>query len=217
MSSCRAYSASSSSSSPLDCGSPPTARCPLTPLPDIRALDPRPPSAGWGIVQEDDWISLLRRSWGRFTRQLKSPGILQQPIRCQESLTTCNRPPLSVFPTGPTGVRGGHDLDLMISGHPVAPEAVPICKLFGSPFVVAPSRGTQEPVQVHRVQGDGLLTAELPLHSINVMKPDIHEKNNRHRRKPCLDLRRIVHPWGLDGAPLRCHLPSSMSVSRGQR
>ncbi|MED6200830.1 hypothetical protein PIB30_089111 [Stylosanthes scabra] len=185
---------------------PPTAGCPLTLPPDIRALHPRQPFAGWGIAREDDRISLLSRSWGHITRQLKSPGILQQAILGQEPLVTGNRPPLSVFPTGPTGVRGGHDLNLMISGHSVALEAIPVCKLFGPPSVVTPGRGAKEPVQVHRVQEDGLFTAELPLHSIDVMKADVHEKNNRQRRKPCLDLGRLVHPGGLDGAPLRCHV-----------
>ncbi|MED6151098.1 hypothetical protein PIB30_078996 [Stylosanthes scabra] len=138
--------------------------------------------------------------------QLKSPGILQQAILGQEPLATGNRPPVSVFPTGPTWVPGGHDLNLMISGHPIALEAVPVHKLIGPPSVVAPGRGAEEPVQVHRGHGDGLLTAKLSLHSIGVMKPDVHEKNNRHRRKPCLDLARLVQPGRLDGAPWRCHV-----------
>ncbi|MED6164562.1 hypothetical protein PIB30_091297 [Stylosanthes scabra] len=185
---------------------PPTAGCPLTLPPDIRALHPHASSVGGGITRKYDRISLLRRSWGHITRQLKSPGILQQAILGQEPLATSNRPPVSVFPARPTGVPGGHDLNLMISGHPVAPEAVPVCKLIGPPSVVAPGHGAKEPIQVHRVQGDGLLTAKLPLRSIDMMKPDIHEKNNRHRRKPCLDLARLIDPGRLDGAPLRCHV-----------
>ncbi|MED6151833.1 hypothetical protein PIB30_086143 [Stylosanthes scabra] len=122
---------------------PPTAGCPLTLPPDIRALHPRPSSAGWGIARKDDLISLLRRSWGHITRQLKSPGILQQAILGQEPLATGNLPPVSVFPTGPTGVPGGHDLNLMISAHPIVPEAVPVCKLIGPPSVVAPGRGAK--------------------------------------------------------------------------
>ncbi|MED6116595.1 hypothetical protein PIB30_101687 [Stylosanthes scabra] len=80
---------------------------------DIRPLHPRLSSSSGGIAR-----------------------ILQQAIRGQEPTPTGNLPPVSVFPGWPTGVAGGYDLNLMISGPPVVPEVVPVCKLMGPPLIV---------------------------------------------------------------------------------
>ncbi|MED6189663.1 hypothetical protein PIB30_098272 [Stylosanthes scabra] len=187
---------------------PPVCEHALTFPPDIRALHPCPSSANGGIV-----------CWGHIIRQLSASRILQQAIRGQEPTMTGNRPPVSIFLGWPTVVVGGHDLNLMISGPPVVPEAVSVCKLSGPPLIVPHDRRAKEPVQVHRVQGDGLLTPKLPLHAINMMKPDVHVKNNGNSRKPCLDLAHLIDPVGLYDASVECHVrgPHELKPTHGSR
>ncbi|MED6162492.1 hypothetical protein PIB30_070937, partial [Stylosanthes scabra] len=128
-----------------------------------------------------------------------------QPILGQEPTTACNRPPVSILLGWSAWVVGGHDLNLMLWAPPVAPEPVLVRKLSGPPLIIAPGRRAKEPIQVHRVQRDGLFTFELPLHAINMMKPYVHEKNDGNRREPCLDLAHLIDPVGLNDAPVRCH------------
>ncbi|MED6137038.1 hypothetical protein PIB30_061228 [Stylosanthes scabra] len=106
----------------------------------------------------------------------------------------CNRLPCGILLRWPAWVVGGNDLNLMLWAPPVAPKPVPVRKLSGPPLVVAPGRHAIEPLQVHRVQWDGLLTTELPLHAINMVEPHVHEKNNGNRRELCLYLSRLGDP-----------------------
>ncbi|MED6148139.1 hypothetical protein PIB30_050330 [Stylosanthes scabra] len=123
-------------------------------------------------------------------------------IRRQEPMTTGKRPPVSIFLGWPTGVVGGHDLNLMLTGPATVPEAVPVVKLSRPPLIIAPSRRAKEPIQVHRVHRDGLLTPKLLLHAIHMVKLDVHEKNKGNRRQPCLDLAHVINPTGFYVSPL---------------
>ncbi|MED6222915.1 hypothetical protein PIB30_069020 [Stylosanthes scabra] len=139
---------------------------------------------------------------------------MQQPIRGQEPMTACNRPPCGILLRWPAWVVGGNDLNLMLRVPPVAPEPVPVRKLSEPPLVVTPGRRAIEPVQVHRVQRDGLLTTELPLHAINMVEPHVHEKNDGNHREPCLHLARLGDPVRLYGAPVRCHVRGPQELQK---
>ncbi|MED6196717.1 hypothetical protein PIB30_049965 [Stylosanthes scabra] len=134
----------------------------------------------------------------RFSQTLLAAIERSRKDLCKMRVTHCDRMG-SVF-----SVEELEELSGLFGWQPPT-KAVPVCKLIGPPFVIATGRGAEEPVHVHMGHGDGLLTAKPPLHSIGVMKPNVHEKNNRHCRKPCLDLARLVYPGGLDGAPLRTY------------
>ncbi|MED6226439.1 hypothetical protein PIB30_103768, partial [Stylosanthes scabra] len=124
----------------------------------------------------------LSDSRGHIIRQLGASRILKQTIWGQEPTSTGNHPPVNLFLGWPTGVVGGHDLNLMLTGPTVVPEAIPVVKLSRPPLILALSRRAKEPIQVHRVQRDGLLTPKLPLNGFHVVKPNVHEKYNGNRR-----------------------------------
>ncbi|MED6116141.1 hypothetical protein PIB30_097344 [Stylosanthes scabra] len=65
--------------------------------------------------------------------------------------------------------------------------------------------------------GDGLLTPKPPLHAINMMKPYVHEKNDRNRRGRCLNLAHLIDLAGLNDAPVRCHVrgPHELQQTHG--